>query len=179
MRNGTFRSFPAAALLAVGIGITGCGGGATSSSGSPSAATVASSSATLAGSYAANLTFTGSLAGTVTQGKAPSATPACGDQVGHILLGVTLNGHDYNLLVTNGGYKGPGKYTLGDLSSATSVLFSDGASGGTTIYVSASGTVTYTSAKSISIDADLTGGDIKGGSSPNLSAHLSGSASCA
>lgn len=181
VRNRTFRSFFAAALLAVGIGLMGCGGGATTSSGSPNAAgspAAASSPATVVGSYAANLTFTGSLAGTATQGKVPSGTPVCGDSVGHILLAVTLNGHDYDLLVTNTAYKGLAKYTLGDISSATSLLLSDAGSGGTTIYFSASGTITYTSAKSINIDADLVGGDVKGGSSPNLSAHVAGSASC-
>jgi hypothetical protein len=164
----------AAALFSIAIGIAGCGGSSPSgqSGASPASSAPASAAAPAAG-YAVNLTFTGALAGTTTKAKAPSGHPACGDEVGHILVGVTLNGHDYDFLLTNVMYKTVGKYTLGDAASATQLMFSDGGWGGKTVYFSKSGTVTYITPKSITIDADLAE------QSSNQAAHVSGTASCA
>jgi hypothetical protein len=170
-----------AILLTFSAAIAACGGSSPSgqagaspaSSAAPSAAPSATPSATPSAGYAVNLTFTGTLAGTTTKAKAPSGTPACGDFVGHILVGVTLNGHDYDFLLTNVAYKALGKYTVGDASSETQVLFSDGGFGGKTIYSSTSGTVTYISAKSIVVDMETAE------QSTGQSAHVSGTASCA
>ncbi|HSP10238.1 MAG TPA: hypothetical protein VLU92_11660 [Candidatus Dormibacteraeota bacterium] len=92
---------------------------------------------------------------------------------GHILVGVTLNGHDYDLLLTNIPYKTLGKYTLGDAASQTQVMFSDGGWGGQTVYFSTSGTVTYNTPKSIAIDMDMAE------QTSGASSHVSGTASCA
>jgi hypothetical protein len=158
------------APLAMGAGIAACGG--SSPAGQANLSPAASAAAPAAG-YAVNLTFTGTLAGATTKAKAPSGHPACGDIAGHILVGVTLNGHDYDLLLTNVSYKTVGKYTVGDAASTTQLMFSDGGWGGQTVYMSKSGTVTYTTAKSITIDADLVE------QSSGKSAHVSGTAGCA
>jgi hypothetical protein len=151
-----------------------CGGSSPSgqTGASPATSAPASAAAPAAG-YSVNLTFTGTLAGTTTKAKAPSGHPACGDEVGHILVGVTLNGHDYDFLLTNVAYKTPSKYTVGDAGSVTQVMFGDGGWGGTTVYVSKSGTVTYSTPKSISIDMDMAE------QTSGASSHVSGTASCA
>ena len=163
----------AATVACGGSSPPGQAGASPASSAAPSASPSASATATSSAGYAVNLTFTGTLAGTTTKAKAPSGTPSCGDFVGHILVGVTFDGHDYDFLLTNVLYKTPGKYTVGDASSETQVIFSDGGFGGKTIYVSKSGTVTYTSAKSIVIDIDMAE------QSTGQGAHVSGTASCA
>ena len=168
------RSLVAAALFSVAIGIAGCGGSSDAGQAGPSPASSAPASAAApAAGYAVNLTFTGTLAGSTTKAKAPSGNPACADAFGHILVGMTLNGHDYDLLLTNIPYKTIGKYTLGDASSQTQVMFSDGGWGGKTVYFSKSGTVTYNTPKSIAIDMDMAE------QSSGASAHVSGTASCA
>lgn len=168
------RSLLAAALFCIAIGLTGCGGSSPSGqAGASPASSAAASAAAPAAGYAVNLTFTGTLAGATTKAKAPSGHPACGDEVGHILVGVSLNGHDYDFLLTNVVYKTVGKYTVGDASSTTQLMFSDGGWGGKTVYMSKSGTVTYITPKSITIDVDLAE------QSTNHSAHISGTASCA
>lgn len=120
----------------------------------------------------ANLTFTWTLSGSTTQAKAAkNAKPStCGG--GSINVGITLNGHDYDLLVVNVSYKGPARYTLGDVSTGTAALLSDALYGGMSDYTSTSGTVTYDGDKSITIDANLVG-------SATQTAHISGSAACA
>jgi hypothetical protein len=164
-------------LLTFSAAIAACGGsspsGQAGASPASSAAPSASPSAKPSAGYVVNLTFTGTLAGTTTKAKAPSGTPACGDFVGHVLVGVSLNGHDYDFLLTNVAYKALGKYTVGDASSETQVLFSDGGFGGKSIYSSTSGTVTYTTAKSVVVDMDVAE------QSTGQSAHVSGTASCA
>jgi hypothetical protein len=171
------RLLSSVTILIFGVAIAACGGsspsGQAGASPASSAAPSATPSAKPSAGYAVNLTFTGTLAGTTTKAKAPSGTAACGDFVGHILVGVTLNGHDYDFLLTNVAYKALGKYTVGDASSETQVLFSDGGFGGKTIYSSTSGTVTYISAKSIVVDMDVAE------QSTGQNAHISGTASCA
>jgi len=131
------RSLFAGALFCIGIGISGCGGSsdAGQAGASPASSGPAAAAAPAAG-YSVNLTFTGSLAGTATKAKAPSGNPSCADVFGHIAVGMTLNGHDYELLLTNIPYKAIGKYTLGDASSQTQVMFGDGGLGGKTLYLS-------------------------------------------
>ena len=168
------RSSFAAALFSIALLGTGCGASSDAGqAGSSPASSASASAAAPAAGYSVNLTFTGSLAGTTTKAKAPSGHPACADAYGHILVGMTLNGHDYDLLLTNIPYKTPGKYTLGDASSQTQVMFSDGGWGGQTVFFSKSGTVTYNAPKSIAIDMDMTE------QSSGASAHVSGTASCA
>jgi hypothetical protein len=165
-------------LLLAAAGLAACGSSSPSSSpagsSSPTAARPTATGTpptTSAGGFAANLTFTGTLAGSTTQAKAPSGTQACGN--GSLIVVVTLNGQDYKLIVLNTVYKGPGKYTLGGISSGTVVLFTDSESGGKSSYTSTSGALTYGTEKSITIDGDLTG------SSASQRVHVSGSAGCA
>lgn len=171
------RSLVAAALLSIAIGTAGCGGSSPSGQAGASPATSAPASAApptaSAAGFSANLTFTGTLAGTVTSAKAPRV-PACADGVGHVGVAVNLNGHDYDILLTTVGYKGAGKYSLGDGSTGTMLLLSDSQYGGQSLFMSTSGSVTYINSKSVNIDGDL--GDQMGGGGK---AHVSGTASCA
>lgn len=145
--------------------------GAATPTAAATATPTAAPTARVAGNTA-NLTFTGTLSGSTTQAKAAkNAKPStCGG--GSINVGITLNGHDHDLLVVNVSYKGPARYTLGDVSTGTAALLSDALYGGMSEYTSTSGTVTYDGDKSITIDANLVG-------SATQTAHISGSAACA
>ena len=163
------------AMLVLVAAVAACGGGSppsgqSGSSPSASSGTAPTSSPARTAEFAANLTFTGSLAGTAGLAKAPKGTATC--EGGNINVGVTLNGKDYNILILNTAYKGPAVYTIGDASSGTLVLLSDAEYGGRTAYSSTGGKITYLSDKSYTIDADLS-------AEAGTSAHVSGSASCA
>ena len=169
-QSGKARAFSASVLLTICVGIAACGSsGSTPSGSNPSVA--ATSPTPAAAGYAANLTFTGALAGSTTQAKAPKDAKPSTCSGGTIEVAVTLNGHDYDLLVINVQYKSPGTYKIGDQTTGITAVFSDAAYGGTTEYTSTTGTVTYKNEKSITIDANLTSGA--------KTAHISGSAACA
>jgi hypothetical protein len=164
-------------LVTLGLAIAACGGSSPSGQAGASPATSAPASAApstaSAAGYSANLTFTGTLAGTVTSAKAPKVA-ACADGLGHLAVAFNLNGHDYDVLLTTVGYKGAGKYSLGDGSTGTMLLLSDSQYGGQSLFMSTSGSVTYINAKSVNIDGVLA--DQMGGGG---TAHVSGTASCA
>lgn len=164
-------SLVAVMLLTFGVGMAACGGSSQPSAQGGSSPSSAASSPVASGTFAANLTFTGGLAGAATQAKAPAAfhTSDCGG--GSIAVAVTLNGHDYDVQVLNTSYTGPKQYTLGDMSTGTALLLSNAQYGGQDIYSSKSGTLTYQSEKSITINGDLIGANA-------LTVHISGSASC-
>jgi hypothetical protein len=162
-----------AILLTFSAAVAACGGSSLSGQAGSSPASSPTASAAPAGGYSANLTFTGALSGAVTSAKAPKVA-ACADGVGHLTVGFNLNGHDYDILLTTVGYKGAGKYSLGDGSTGTLLMLSDSQYGGRSLFMSTSGSVTYINAKSVTLDGDLA--DQTGGGG---NAHVSGTASCA
>jgi hypothetical protein len=85
-----------------------------------------------------------------------------------------LNGHDYDITLLTPGYKGAGKYPLGDGSTGTLLLLGDANYDGKNLFSSTSGSVTYINDKSVNIDGDLAW-QIGGAGN----AHISGTASCA
>jgi hypothetical protein len=158
-------------VLTFGVGIAACGGSSQPSAQGGSSPSTAASPPAASGTFAANLTFTGSLAGAATQAKAPAAFHASDCGGGSIAVAVTLNGHEYDLQVLNTSYTSPKQYTLGDMSTGTALLVSNAQYGGQTAFTSKSGTVTYQSEKSITIEGDLIGANA-------ATAHVTGSASC-
>jgi hypothetical protein len=168
-------SLVVAALVSLSGAIAACGGSSPSGQApaSPAAASATASAASSAG-YSANLTFTGALSGKATSAKAPATKAHCGDGLGQVTLAVNLNGHDYDITMLTPGYKGAGKYSLGDGSTGTLLLLGDANYDGKNLFASTSGSVTYLSAKSVNIDGDLAW-QIGGAGN----AHISGTASCA
>jgi hypothetical protein len=163
-----------ATLLTLVFVMAACGGSSPSGqAGSSPTSSATASAAPAAGSFSANLTFTGALSGTVTSAKAPKVA-ACADGLGHVAVGLNLNGHDYDILLTTVGFKGAGKYTLDDGSTGTLLMLSDAQYGGRSLFTGTSGSVTYINAKSVNLDGDLA--DQSGGGGK---AHISGTASCA
>jgi hypothetical protein len=162
-----------ATLLTLGFVMAACGGSSPSGQSGSSPASSAPASAAPAAGYSANLTFTGALAGKATSAKSPKKA-YCADGIGHLAVAFNLNGHDYDILLTTVGYKGAGKYSLGDGSTGTLLMLTDADYGGQNLFTSTSGSVTYINAKSVNIDGDLAGQMGGGGN-----AHVSGTASCA
>ena len=168
------RALFAAALFSIAIGIAGCGESSPSGQTGSSPASSATASTAPSAGYSANLTFTGALSGKATSAKAPATKAHCGDGLGQVTLAVNLNGHDYDITLLTPGYKGAGKYPLGDGSTGTLLLLGDANYDGKNLFASTSGSVTYLSAKSVNIDGDLAW-QIGGAGN----AHISGTASCA
>jgi hypothetical protein len=167
-------SLTVATLVTLGFGMAACGGSSPSGqTGSNTASSAPASAAPAAGSFSANLTFTGALSGTVTSANAPKVA-ACADGLGHVAVAFKLNGHDYDILLTTVGFKGAGKYTLDDGSKGTLLMLSDAQYGGRSLFMGTSGSATYISAKSVTLDGDLADQGGGGGT-----AHISGTASCA
>jgi hypothetical protein len=177
VRRRIARSVPSLLALMVFTSIVGmaCGGSSPaspsgSSQGGASPAAATSAPAKKSGILAANLTFTGSVAGAVTEPKAAKGSAQCGG--GTLELGITVAGHDYDLLVINASFKGPGKYEINGASSATVVVLSDALYGGQNAYTGTTGTVNYSTDRSLTLDVDLIGAN-------SQKTHVSGSASCA
>jgi hypothetical protein len=167
-------SLVVAALVLLSGAIAACGGSSPSGQApASSAAASATPSAVSSAGYSANLTFTGALSGKATSAKSPKKA-YCADGIGHLAVAFNLNGHDYDILLTTVGYKGAGKYSLGDGSTGTLLMLTDADYGGQNLFISTSGSVTYNNAKSVNIDGDLAGQMGGGGN-----AHVSGTASCA
>jgi hypothetical protein len=172
MKSGITRSFLVATLLPSML-LVGCGG-TTQGAASPSSGPIASSPSAIAtppakaptGVYAANLTFTGGLSGTVTEATGQSGGGSCGG--GAIKVDIPFDGGNWSLGASASSYHGPGQYKVPD---AASLLLS---APNYDIWFSTAGTATYKDDKTLSLDVDMTNG-----MAPGVPvAHLSGTLSC-
>jgi hypothetical protein len=121
--------------------------------------------------YAASLTFTGGLSGTVSGAQAPvgGSSNACGG--GAVDVNVVFKGQNWGLNASASPYNGPGQYATG---SGFSLLI---ASPTNDFWFATAGAATYSTGKALSIDVDVTN-MMAGPGEPGSVAHITGTFSC-
>jgi hypothetical protein len=165
------------AMVAAVMLATGCGGSSkvASESTSPTASPVQSPSPNPSPTpvpaqttYTVNLTFSGGLSGRVTQTKVVDFSD-CG--TGKIDIEIIVHGQAWSLGASADSYHGPGRYKSPAFNLMLSTPSSD-------IWMSTSGSATYTADTSLTVDVGMTN-LMAGPGEPGSTAHISGSIKCA
>jgi hypothetical protein len=162
------------AVVAMMMVVTGCGApskvaAVASPSPTASAPTPAQSSSPSPAqpSYAVHLTFSGGLSAAVTKVQ---IDPSSSCAAGKISVGIIYKGQAWSMSATVNGYHGPGSY---DASSFNLMLYTPSYD----IWMSTSGSATYSAETSLSVSVDITN-LMAGPGEPGATAHVSGTISC-
>jgi hypothetical protein len=176
-RTAAFQWKSAVVVVLAVLMATGCGGSSkvasSASSPTPSPVQLANptpSSAPLPAqtTYTVNLTFSGGLSGRVTQTKVVDSSD-CG--IGKIDVEVIVHGQAWSLGASADSYHGSGRYKVPQFNLMLSSPTSD-------IWMSTSGTASYSTDTSLSVNVAITN-LMAGPGEPGSTAHISGSIKCA
>jgi hypothetical protein len=174
-RTAAFQWKSALVMVAAIVMTTGCGGSSNvasvSTSATPSPVQTPTPSTTQSPAqttYTVNLTFSGGLSGRVTQTKVVDSSD-CG--TGKIDVEIIVHGQAWSLGASAGSYHGPGRYKYPAFNLMLSSPSSD-------IWMSTSGSASYTADTALSVDVGMTN-LMAGPGEPGSTAHVSGSIKCA